>query len=379
LARIKYIGFDEATGYGISSRALFDSLRKEGAEVKWVGIKPGNVEGGGIHHTIHEDRSFDVIIVHTVPEYYPYWYHKEKSQNPNVRIWAYTAWETSKIPNHWVELLNLMDGILIPSNWNREVFIACGITSAVKVLPHISEFAGNNVAGCQRLWLDGIIADKEKPFLFYTIGVWNERKNTELLMRAFSDEFLPHENAALIVKTGKADWTSYKRDWRRGFRKGLGKAKDAFKKALGEKHSSRIYHLDNDFPAGEIAGLHESCDCFVSLSRGEGWGMGAYEAAWFGKPVVVTAFGGFTDFLPAEFSYHVNYELIKVSTAFGKQSYNADQEWAEADVMHARQLMREIFADQNKARLKGSELGNYIRTGFNSSVIAKQCLKIINA
>jgi short subunit fatty acids transporter len=37
---------------------------------------------------------------------------------------------------------------------------------------------------------------------------------------------------------------------------------------------------------GEMLALHEVGDCFISLARAEGWGLGAFEAASLGNPVL---------------------------------------------------------------------------------------------
>ncbi len=57
-----------------------------------------------------------------------------------------------------------------------------------------------------------------------------------------------------------------------------------------------------------IDALHAAGDCFVSLSRGEGWGLGAFDAGSHGHPIVVTGWGGTLDMLPTGYPYCVDYE-----------------------------------------------------------------------
>src|ERR1019366_10116369 len=48
----------------------------------------------------------------------------------------------------------------------------------------------------------------------------------------------------------------------------------------------------------DLHALHIRGDCFVSLCRSEGWGLGAFDAAAYGNPVVTTGHGGHLEYLP---------------------------------------------------------------------------------
>lgn len=370
--KIKYIGFAEDTGYGIAAQGLAAALRSCGVELHFTGILPGKVQQGGILvDGDHTEKRFDVVIVHTVPEYYRFWYTCEKQRNPDARIWGYTAWETDNIPAAWPELLNLMDGIFVPSKWNRDVFSSCGITVPIGVLPHVSEFEGRVAAAGNDKYLLPVLNSLKDSFIFYSIGVWNERKAPWRLVEAFAEEFNPDEKVALILKTDKRDWTSFKRSWHSPFRKKFGSAARAFKQLNVQDRN--IYHFDGQLSGAAISELHNSGNCFVSFSRGEGWGMGAYEAAWFGNPVMITGHGGPMDFLPC--SYRLEYDLTEVRTAYGQDSYNDKQLWAEVDIPKARKVMRSIFEHQETARQDGQQLKTFVSNNFSGRTTAENLIK----
>ncbi|WP_256011199.1 glycosyltransferase [Desertivirga xinjiangensis] len=375
---IKFISFDEATGYGISSKSLISALISSGVDVTTIKITAGNPRSGGLigDQDRGDGRHYDAVIVHTVPEYYPFWYQNEKRNNPDIRVWGYTAWETDKIPEHWPELLNLMDGIFVPCNWNKAVFEKCGVTSRVEVLPHVSEFHGETTGEKART-TPSILRPFKDSFLFYTICVWNERKNVETLIKAFAEEFSDSEKVSLVIKTGERDWSKLKRNWRKFFRWDFGESSRAFSK-LNVKNRRNLIHIAKNVSAEDISFLHKRGDCFVSFTRGEGWGMGAYEAAWCAKPVIITGFGGFLDFLPKAYSYHLNYEMTSVSTEFGKKSYDTSQQWAEVNIAHAKKTMRRVFENQQEALEKGFKLQKHVREEFASAAIAEKCISILN-
>ena len=71
----------------------------------------------------------------------------------------------------------------------------------------------------------------------------------------------------------------------------------------------RIKIFDRTMTRREVLGLIQSCDCYVSLHRAEGFGLGMVEAMNFGKAVIGTDFSGSTDFLSEQTGFPVSYEL----------------------------------------------------------------------
>ncbi|BAV07522.1 Glycosyl transferases group 1 [Filimonas lacunae] len=380
LRGIKYIGFAETTGYGNAAHALFSTLQKTKIPVSYCGIQPGNTEQGG--QIVHEINvgSYHSVIVHTVPEYFPYWLQKEKQRNPQVRVWGYTTWETDNIPGHWKDILNTMDGIFVPCHWNKKVFQQCGVSAPIEVLPHISQYHGtapvSNIANAQ---LEDILKSARGKCILYNIGVWSERKAPELLIQAFCEEFTAADNICLILKTGNADWSSYKRNWRTLFRKSVGTAARAMTSSLKRyKNNAAIFHITDTLSEEDIQHLHLQGSCFVSLARGEGWGMGAYEATWFNKPVIITGYGGVMDYLSSANSFLVNYTLSPVQTAFGNNSYSSSQSWALADIQHARRLMRLVYEQPALASSKGLSAGKQVQIQFNNTTIINHLLTVLH-
>ncbi len=102
----------------------------------------------------------------------------------------------------------------------------------------------------------------------------------------------------------------------------------------------------------QIRRLHLRGDCYVSLCRGEGWGIGAFDAAAHGNPVVMTAFGGQLDYLKRELAYLVNYELVPVINPQAPLSYSPDQRWAEPDIQHGAQLLRHVRGASRRGELQ---------------------------
>jgi glycosyltransferase involved in cell wall biosynthesis len=99
--------------------------------------------------------------------------------------------------------------------------------------------------------------------------------------------------------------------------------------------------IDGPLSDASLRGLHARGDCYLALSRGEGWGFGAFDAAAHGKPAVVTGLGGWMDYLAGSPTL-VDHRLVAVGEVPGAPSYGPGQRWAEPDVDHAATLLREV-------------------------------------
>jgi len=64
----------------------------------------------------------------------------------------------------------------------------------------------------------------------------------------------------------------------------------------------------------ELSDVYRSCDCFVFPSRGESFGLPPLEAMACKKAVIITNWGGMTDFCNPENSYLIDYDLEPVKT-----------------------------------------------------------------
>jgi glycosyltransferase involved in cell wall biosynthesis len=371
---IKYVSLHEASGYGNAARRYIRGLMKTGIPLTWTPMVPGRGWGLGYQPFLGEmaadddlylvcNRSieYDTVILHTVPEYYPLW----KEREPGKRIVGYTVWETTCIPNHWGELLNAVDLLLVPCEWNREVFRECGVTTPIEVVPHTLQ---EKTRSLNTLPWDIL----EDDFVFYTIGTWTARKAIPDVIRCYLNAFTSRDNTLLVIKTSNKDFTQ--RRWMQYLRRPW---KISQKIAASYTDPARMLIITDSLTEAEIACLHQRGDCFVSLSHSEGWGLGAFDAAGRGKPIVITGYGGHLDFLPEELAYLVDYRMVPVIDRQGSASYSVNQAWASPDLGHASRLLREVFLDRREAHAKGRELSEYVRRRFHEEMVIQKFLEAL--
>jgi len=101
-----------------------------------------------------------------------------------------------------------------------------------------------------------------------------------------------------------------------------------------------------------------AADCYVSLHRAEGYGLTLAEAMAAGRPVIGTAYSGNLEFMTADTSVLIPYELVPVP--FGCDPYPPTAVWADPDIEVAAQSMRTMASDPAAARALGARARAHI-------------------
>ena len=155
-----------------------------------------------------------------------------------------------------------------------------------------------------------------------------ERKNPQAVVNAFKKAFPTRDSAArLILKTMNGNHYSE-------FRKNL--------EALIDQ-DPRIEIRDEHLTQDEMRGLIRSIDCYISLHRAEGLGLGLAEAMYLGKPTIATGYSGNTEFMNSTNSMLVPYTLVPIPS--GAYPNGENQMWAEPDIVVAAENMQKMVFD----------------------------------
>ncbi|MCZ7600737.1 MAG: hypothetical protein M5U09_27540 [Gammaproteobacteria bacterium] len=157
-------------------------------------------------------------------------------------------------------------------------------------------------------------------------------------MHAFLLAFTRQDEAVLLVKTtpyGEAE----------GYQ---GRSSRELFDAIVASHRNRarVEYVSSELD-DDIARLHLAGDAYVSLSRGEGVRLGAFDAACAGTPVIATGWSGHLDFLPADSACLVDYRLGRVGAHLFHHPPQ-EQYWALADLDHAIDWMRRLYRGQGR-------------------------------
>lgn len=375
---LRYISLHVQSGYGIAARRYMLGLMRLGVPLTWtpmvlgrgwgLGYEPYRGDGVGdpdLDSVCNKPVPYDVVVMHLPPEYYPLCAQRESAK----KMVGHTVWETDKLPRHWPALLNSVDLVLVPTGWNREVFRQSGVETPISVVPHCLD---PNL----RVPRDLNPAEDPPEFVFYTINVWTARKTVWNTLHAFLRAFTEDDPVVLVVKTSERDMSRARLPFTYRFLFGSRRAVDRIRGRY--RRPAKIRLITDLLSADEILALHHRGDCYVSLCRSEGWGMGAFDAAAYANPVIMTGYGGQREFLPEQLAYLVDYRLTPVRDSVHRRSYSPDQNWAAPDLDHASRLMRQVFEDRQEARRRGSALSRRLRASFDAEVVARKFLNAVS-
>ena len=246
---------------------------------------------------------------------------------------GYTMLEVDGFPKTWVEQANALDEVWVPSTFNRDGFLRCGLTKPVHVMP-----LGVDVDHFH----PGIRAHRNPhgDFVFLANFEWGERKAPELLLRTFNRTFRASDPVVLVCKTINRDPSVDVRAKIRALQ-------------LSDT-GGRVLFLHNVvFPYLELGSLYRSADAYVSVSRGEGWDMPLIEAMACGLPAIATDWGAHRDF-----TNDANCFLLRIrgtlSAGDARCPYYAGFSWADPDPEHLAVLLRHVVEQRDEAAAKGA-------------------------
>jgi glycosyltransferase involved in cell wall biosynthesis len=276
------------------------------------------------------DTSVIVLPIHTAARE---WCHRFGMHfRPGVKRIALWYWEMAEIPEEWLQYMRWADEIWAPTRFLADTFRKYFNVPVVPVLPGVEPLTFTPLPR-SRFGL----ADGRFTFLFtFDMGSVFERKNPLAVVAAFRRAFRPTEPVDLVIKMGRGDANTA----------ALSQIQEACA-AAGVKL------IDQVWPREEVLALMNCADCYVSLHRTEGLGLGMAECMLLGKPVIGTGYSGNLDFMTAENSYLVRHTLVPVGADI--PPYKEHQLWADPDVDHAAELMRRVYDHRDEAAAKGAQ------------------------
>jgi len=338
-------------GLGVAARNTLFALSRSGMPYTTIDVDVGGGRSG--HDETYVERArrkreapFGVNLFQMNPpevagvvEDGPEWLSLDDRVNACVPFW-----ELPRLPvkGVWIPLLEAMDVVLAPSRFVAEAVAASAPRAEVWHYP-------------QTVFLpDGVRADRlrfglppDSVVFFMSLDVTSDlaRKNPAGALEAFSRAFpsgADGPDVRLAVKLNNADAIS----WARA---GAGRVRALL---AGDE---RIIVFDETMAYRDALALSASCDAYLSLHRAEGLGLNLLEAMSLGRPVIATAYSGNRDYMTAENSCLVGYDLVPVVAehpAYRPDVVGPGQTWADPHLDEAVESLRAIASDPGlRARL----------------------------
>jgi glycosyltransferase involved in cell wall biosynthesis len=333
------IGYVEASlGIGESLRGFAKSLATTGLP---FAVYPFNVNvetrliGPFMEHRYDRDAHYDVNVFELAADQLPRMFEAlGEARLQNSYNILRTAWELPNAPREWAPWLQRMDEIWVPTAFVQQAFIPI-YDGPVQIMPHCVDV---EVAGEYDRTHFGM--DQDRFYFMFSFDYYSmpARKNPLGVLRAFQRAFpAREENVGLIIKSTSA-------------KKHHPRIKAAIAEAAAE--DTRIKVIDEVLARDELLSLIRESNCYVSLHRSEGYGLGMAEAMAFGNIVIATDYSGNTDFLSEHTGFPVAY--TRRALRFGEYMHADGQSWAEPDEEAAAEAMRRAFYDQEERRRRAA-------------------------
>lgn len=268
----------------------------------------------------------------------------------NIAVWY---WELEKFPARWHPAFDYYDEIWVTTAFCRDSIADVSPVPVTKIdypFYQSRETPEPDHAG---------FGFKEGSYLFlfnFDFHSVLKRKNPDGLIAAFKKAFDPKkDDAILVMKSINA-------------RRYPELAEELKCAAAGLNVAWINEHLD----APRMKQLFATADCYVSLHRSEGLGLGMAQAMGYGKPVIATGYSGNLDFTTPENSLLVKYTLTELDRNYGV--YEQGNFWAEPDTDHAAEQMRFLYENREAGVRMGAQGRSDIRRIMNPDTSFKQVL-----
>jgi len=277
---------------------------------------------------------------------------QQKSVRDRYSI-GYWFWELPEIPPAWQFSFPLVDEVWAASRFIQDAISARSPVPVFQVPIPVQLKPGRRPSR-------EAFSLPDRRFLFLSMSDTQSqlvRKNPLGVVQAFQKAFSrDNEQAGLVLRINNVNTVHDDRER-------IAQIRDEI------KGWPNIYLLDAPMDRPAIDALLRVSDCFVSLHRSEGFGLGPAEAMSLGKPAILTRWSGNVDYMTADNSVGIDYELVPVGQQYGP--YQADQVWADPDLEQAAFWMDRLAKDARLARTIGRLGQKTIKTHFSPKAVGK--------
>jgi glycosyltransferase involved in cell wall biosynthesis len=286
----------------------------------------------------------------------------------------YTVWEREPIPRGSVEALKRVGQCWTACEANRDMLERAGVPASQLRLVPIPFFPDDPhlaLAGRPR---------RPGTTRFYHIGKWEPRKAQDKIIEAFLSAFRPGK-AQLVLKTSEL---------RKAIEGYPRTPLDAIHRALLVPAVRANGWTATNWPAGiklftarlpdeALVNMHDFGDVYVTLSRGEGFDMPAFDAKLAGNLIVYTPSGGPQDFAGAK---DVRVPAPGRVPAHSLYQWNPEATYLSFDVADAAAAMQTAFErvqthdrqpDVDLSRFRAEHVGRQM-LGFIEEVVGQKVM-----
>ncbi|MEP1832620.1 MAG: glycosyltransferase [Hyphomonas sp.] len=264
----------------------------------------------------------------------------------NWRIIGYWAWELSEPPKEWLSIAEHLDEIWTPSRFVTEAFRPfIDIPIRTVALPvRAPELTADDAparfdTGPLRCL---VMADGRSSF---------HRKNVLSAVRIYRNAFSEKDDTSLTVKLRNVtEYPEFSRDLTEAVR-----------------GDDSITIIDESLSDDSRWNLIASHHVMLSAHRSEGFGLHLAEAMSVGRVAMATGWSGNMEFMNAENSVPLPYQLEAVKDPYGVYKPPKGSIWAKVDEDASIEAIRQLNKDRGSASRIGQAATDYISANLDGA------------
>ena len=279
--------------------------------------------------TQEEMKKTDGLLIISLPSDIP---PSQKFILPNT--WLMTIFETTKIPNDWMQVLQspmsanpnipAIKGLFLPTVGNLESFD--GTPQIKEIVPISMDYDTFTPEGKVADWLP-----EKSDFNILMSFQNNERKNPKFAFNLINEL---DENTTVYLKIFRFGMSTWER------------AKtESFIKSETENALCKIVLLYDMITDESQAEMYRAMDLVINVSRGEGWDLPRCEAYSCGVPAIGPLFIGPEDYTIDEFKL-ITHSLVPCPEM--PPYFTGEAKWAKLDLTNYLQVIHAIRSDKAK-------------------------------
>jgi glycosyltransferase involved in cell wall biosynthesis len=385
------------SGYGDHSRDILKSLFElDKYDVKVVPTRWGNTPQDQIDPTTEFGQRIlqnivtqlnkkpDVFIqVSVANEFKPV-------GNYNIGITA--GVESTVAPQEFIQGSNNMDLVITPSEFTKDILVKTSYTQIDKnTQQKVGElklqkpvevlFEGVNLEVFNSKSDTSILEGVETDFNFLYVGHWlsgdlgQDRKDVGMMIKTFCTVFkdLPkNQQPGLIMKTSHAGFSV-------GEREDISRRIKVLTNEYGDK-CPPIHLVWGDLTESELNTLYNDnkVKAMISFTKGEGYGRPLAEFATTGKPIIVSDWSGFKDFLPKENTVYLEGELTNIHQSAQNNFLLKEAKWFSVDYSKAANKIFDVYKNYKKYQKQSEGLKTNITKNFSLDKMTQKLGEILD-
>ena len=299
--------------------------------------------------------------------------------------------ETTVAPQDFIQGSNNMDLIITPSEFTKDVLVKTVFTQVDKnTQQKVGElklqkpvevlFEGVNLDIFNGKSSTSILDGVDTDFNFLFVGHWlagdlgQDRKDVGMVIKTFCTVFKDlskNQQPGLILKTSSAGFSVVERER-------IAKQIKVLTKEYGDK-CPPIHLVWGDLSESELNSLYsdDKVKAMISFTKGEGYGRPLAEFATTGKPIIVSDWSGYKDFLPKENTVYLEGQLTPIHQSAQNNFLLKEAKWFSVDYSRAAGKIFDVYKNYKKYQKQSEGLRTNITKNFSLDKMTEKLGEIL--